>query len=207
MKKLLNSAKQALFGLLRTEPITSTETLLSVCQECAKDQLKRDALTIQRDAEVQLVKDKYDADIETLNATIEHHLKRIHAWAQANRESHFGKRQSFVIMGHELAFRESPGAIGFAEGVSAEDVVQSILNMPEGEDRDTLCALVLRVKAELEKKAAQRELRANVDGRGDKLRAFGLRIVTEESFAFTPAREALPDVTETSPATSTKAVA
>lgn len=202
---LLDKTK-ALFGLLKTEPISDTTELLAVCQECAKDQLVRDAKTIARDAEIALVKDRHDAEIETLNAKIEHHVKRLRAWAVTHREQFFGRRQSFVMAGHELAFQKSPGAIGFAEGVKADDVVEALLSI-EGEAGDHLRTLLLRVKAELEKKAALRELRLNREGIGDRLAALGLRIVEDESFSFTPAREALPEVTETAAATSTKEAA
>jgi hypothetical protein len=191
---LTNKAK-ALFSLLKTDPIKDTHELLAVCQECAKDQLKRDAATIQRDAELQIVKDYHDAGIETLNSKIEHQVKRLRAWAVEHREKMFGKKQSFILAGHELAFQKSPGAVGFAEGVKAEDVVEAILNM-EGEDGDTFRSLLLRVKAELEKKAALRELRLNLEGRAEKLEALGLRITSEETFSFTPARAELPEITE-----------
>ncbi|OAI55550.1 hypothetical protein AYO49_05450 [Verrucomicrobiaceae bacterium SCGC AG-212-N21] len=197
---LINIAKKAIFGLLKTEPIKDTAELLAACQEYAKDQIARDAKKVQLDAELQLVKDKHEGEIESLNSKLEHHFKRIHNFAITKRVELFGDRQSYIIAGHELAFRESPGAIGFAEGHNADSVVEAILNM-EGEEGDKLRETLLRVKAELDKKAAMRVMRQKDNGPAAKLTALGVVIEAPESFAFMPARDALANMPDTTDAT------
>jgi phage host-nuclease inhibitor protein Gam len=183
-----------LLGLLKTEPIADKPELLAVCQQIAKTQLKRDTLTLQKDAEIQMIKDRYDAEIEAFNSQIEHEVKRIKVWAAENRKAEFGERQTFSIGGHVLEFHKSPGAVKCLDGKKEEDAVEFLVNY-QGEDAEQLQEEVLRIKAELNKPAIQRKFR---QGQGLTLTMAGLQIMSEESFTFTPNREELPDQAETS---------
>ncbi len=197
----LASVTKQLFALLKPDPIKDTTQLLDVCNTTARLCIARDAKKVALDAEVAALKELHDGPIEQLNREIAHHEKRILAYCTEHRAEHFGKRQEFILAGHEMAFRKSPGAVGFKEGVTADDVVAAILALDDGAG-DKLREALLRVSAELEKKTVLRELRTNLNGGKETLTAIGVIIQEKESFSFTHARlehtttEATPDLKE-----------
>lgn len=192
MKDIVNKAK-TLLGLVKIEAIATRDELITTASQVAVTQLKRDTLTLQMDAEIQQIRDKYSRDIETLNTQVEHDVKRIKNWAVANRKEVFGDKQSVVIAGHELSFHQSPGAVAFTDGKKAADVIDIICALP-GEEGDAVRESLLRVKPELNKDAVQREFRM---GHGKEMAALGLTITKEESFTFTPSREETASIAET----------
>lgn len=192
MKKI-----KQLLGLLKPDPIKNRDELLGVCSAVAVTQLKRDTIVLQRDAEIQLIKDKYDAQIEQLGSQAEHDVKRIQGWAIANREIEFGKRQELLIAGHSLAFRKSPGAVEVTPGMKERDVVDAIINA-EGPEAEELQELLLSVKPSLNKENILREWRRNGGTLPDAIAMFGLGVSEPTTFTFTPARTELPATEHTS---------
>ncbi len=211
----LKTKVKQLLGLLKTDPITNREELLQVCGGVAKEQILRDAEMLDRDARIQQVKDEFDQKIEQREAVITHEVKRIAAWAKGNRKQFAG--QSLVIGGHELKFQKTPlpGAVEPALGMKPADIIENILNLPTAaqdgvsytpeelmqlNDNERLVELLIRVKPELDKQAVQREKRLGNPGTCAVLEQVGIRFVMDETFTFTPAREELPSVKETTSA-------
>lgn len=198
---MVNKIK-TLFSLLKVEPIQSRDELAEVCKQTAVIQLQRDTITLQKDAELQALNDRYEGQIEAYQREIDGNVKRIEAWSKDHKETEFGDKQSIFVHGHELRFRKSPEAVGFVDGVKADDLVEAILALPdEGEGNEGNAKLketLLRVKAELDKNAAKREWNLNAETRA-KLEGMGMKLVTKEVFEFVPSREAINTI-EAAPA-------
>ncbi len=179
-----------LLKLIKTSPINSREELLEVCSTVALTQLKRDTLSLQRDAEMQAIKDKYDSEIEKQNTKEDHDVRRIKDWAVKHREAEF-TTQTFMIGGHELHFQKSPGAV---ECLGKEaDVVDAIVNA-DGPAVEELQELLLSLKPSLNKTAVLREWRKNGRVLPEIIAMFGLGVSENETFTFTPARTELPNI-------------
>jgi phage host-nuclease inhibitor protein Gam len=201
MKAITDKAK-ALFGLLKTEVIEGDTALIEVCNEVAKNQLKRDTLMLQRDAEVQAINDKYGAEVEKMNSIIDHDVKRLKAWANTHREARFGKKQSLVIAGHVFEYRKGAGAVKCGDDLKEEDIVDRLMALTDEDLKgttlkaDEVKETLLRVAASLDKDAVKREFRLGEIK--PLLEQLGLRVVVNETFTFTPAREELPSIAESS---------
>jgi len=184
----------AILKLLQIQPIASRDELISACAEAGKTQLQRDALILQMDAELQIVRDKYAHQIETFNSEIKHETRRIKTWADDHREAEFGKKQSLVIAGHALEYRKGSGKVEADE----DAVVAKILALPgagEGEpptEGDLLRERYLKVTATLNKSSVLSAWRSKDASTRQPLINVGLDVVAEETFSFTPAREELP---------------
>lgn len=210
--------KDAVVKMLRLEPIQDTDELLRVCSGVGRDQIIRDALKTEKAAEVQQLNDAYDPSIQRQEATIEHEIKRIHEWAVKHRGTHFAKRQSYVIQGHELAFHRGTGAVKPTGELKEKDIVELIVNLPQLGDlapgkeellsdaehhqfqmNELLREELLRPKLELDKDAVLRLWRQSEKQPALRaaLESAHLRVVVEESFTVTPAREANAEIEET----------
>lgn len=190
---------KALFGLLKGNPIANRDELAEVCKQTALEQLRRDTLQLQKDAEVQALNDRYDGQIDAHQRAIDENVKRIENWCKANRDAEFGAKQSLFIQGHELSFHRSAEAVGFAEGLKADDLVEAILGLSDDNEAHAfLKDALLRVKADLDKNAIKREMKVNPAARG-LLEDLGVRLVKKETFQFAPSRESIA-VVETSAA-------
>jgi phage host-nuclease inhibitor protein Gam len=223
MKTLISNLSKRLFGLLKTEPIKDQAELLQVCTGYAVTKLQHTTLSAQRDAEALAVAERYEQDLLQLTAEMKHHFKRIKAWAVAHKADPevFRGKQTFIIGGHELKFHEGTGKVVFADELTDEDVVERILALPTSlaesdlpvedygiEQQQELLAMLaeneklrdalLRVKAELDKKAVARLWRQSESDSVARMRLvdLGLDFVKETSFELVVANVELPDLTQ-----------
>lgn len=194
MKNPLNKVK-ALFGLLRTEPVTSREAAIQVANQVAVIQLKRDTLTLQMDAELQAVKDRFSKEIEQLNAQEQHEVKRLKSWAVTHRAAEFDGHQELILAGHSFAFRRGTGSVELS---GKEDEILDALLGADGDEADELKQKLVRVKPSLNKDAILREWRMNNRQVPEAIAAFGIGVAVDETFTFTPARVELPESAQTS---------
>jgi phage host-nuclease inhibitor protein Gam len=170
---------------LRVEPIRDRDELAAICITTARDTIERDARAIERDERLQAIKEEYALEIETIEERIESSIKRMKAWASANR-AEFHDRKTITVAGHTLAWRKSPGAVAYAPGVKAADVLDAVLSHPE----ETVAEAYTKVTATLDKNAILRAWRESQEKR-DLLTSLGIEVIEPEEFTFTPDREAL----------------
>lgn len=192
----MKSKIQALFGLLKSDPIKSREELIAAANDTAIVQIRRDALMLQMDTELALIRDRFTGQIEQLNVQEANGVKRIKQWATLHRATDFNGKQELILGGHSLAFRLGTGSVELLDGKEA-DVVDNIVNA-EGEEAAALKEMLVRLKPSLNKEAVLREWRMNSKQVPAAIAAFGIGVAVEESFTFTPARIELPDSASTS---------
>lgn len=174
-----------LLALVRLEPPTTREALVELCQETTRLTIERDAMQLKLDRRVLDLQEAQLPLIEKMNGQIDRSVKLMQMWALANRETEFDGRQGIEVGGCTLEFRKGTGRVEAA--VDEKTSVNQLLSLPASyeEEQQTL----VRLKCDLNKQAVI--AMAKTDVGAAFLAKLGLRIVVDEEFKFTPAREDL----------------
>lgn len=172
--------KDKLKALLPVAPKTMEELRIAA-SEAATTAYELDELIAARDTAVEAAKAPYDSRIVQATKTYQGLVARLRAWAVANRPS-FGKRQSYLLCGHALTFRQSPGKLeaSFKDAALVESIIAS--------GDDALIELAIAVKPALDKVAIKAALEGPDTDLAARLQALGFRVTRDEDFRFEPAR-------------------
>jgi phage host-nuclease inhibitor protein Gam len=147
-------------------------------------QLRREQLIAERDKALQVIAERFGAQIDEAGATIEERTALLQQWAEAHEDA-FGRDRSMSIEGHRLGWRLGNHRAATRRKSTWADVLERI----------RACAAqiqqrFLRVKEEINKEA----LIAARETDPDLLAAIGVEIVQTEAFYLEPNREGQPDV-------------
>lgn len=168
-------------ALLPSVPQNSEE-LLNTASNAAALTFEIEALEAERDEAVEAAKKPYDALIIAKVKSLAGLVGALKAWATGNRED-FGGKKSYVIAGHALNFRQSPGKLTCADEEKALDLI-----IATG-DPD-LIALCVDIKPTLDKKGIKAALEGSDEALAKRLRDLGFEVAKPEAFKFEPARVA-----------------
>ena len=184
----MTTTAKALLKKIRIEPIKSRDEATAIAAGTAALMLQQEKAAIIRDERMAALKLEFAIEIEALGRQAEANIKRLSAWAQANRKAEFGDKQSILLAGHKLAFREGTGKVEFAAGTKEAEALDVIL---AAED-ESLAERFVTIKTSLNKNAVLSAWRSS-----ETLREFfgtaGISVVKEERFAFEPDRDAVAD--------------
>ena len=177
------SAKSKLLKIAAASAITTREELTAIVITTADTILTRDKLTLERDAAIKEIEERFNLELEILDESIDKNQKRIHTWAVSNRKEYFGTSRTFAVAGHTLEFRQSPGKVETTKGTTQNDVINALL----GED-DEIQEKYLSVKAALDKHAILKAFDPDKGSPEDrtKLENLGLTITAPDLFTFKP---------------------
>lgn len=177
------SAKSKLLKIAAAAAITTREELTAIVITTADTILTRDKLTLERDAAIKEIEERFNLELELLDESIKKNEKRIHTWAVSNRKEYFGPARTFTVAGHTLEFRQSPGKVDTAKSITQEDVINSLLG-----EENAFQEKYLSVKAALDKHAILKAFdpdKGNPEDR-TKLENLGLTISAPDLFTFKP---------------------
>lgn len=179
------------------KPILATREAVEITVADTCDaQLKRESLTVERDARIKLIKDQYDPKIEEQDDVIATNLTLLEQWADANT-GEFGDARSMVISGARLGYRLGNPAVKPAGKLTFKAIIAGLQKLGE----HPLAKKYLRVKTEFDKDAALSTGRLvestdeSVATQADhELTTLGVEIVQAETFYLDPPREGQADV-------------
>lgn len=179
------STAKKLLKLVRSVLIRTRDDLVKLCAETTRLTIERDASQLALDEATAALIDQHSPGIETLKADIERNVNAMEAWARANRATEFKDRQGITVGGCALEFRKGTGKVECQNG--DKETVKLILSLPD--EFEDIIEQLIRIKTELNKDTVKR-LSKSPEGR-EILERIEARIVVEETFSFTPARDDL----------------
>jgi phage host-nuclease inhibitor protein Gam len=186
-----------LLELVRLEPPTTREGLMEICQSTTRLTIERDAEQLKLERRMLDLQEAHAPKIEKLDGEIEQSVKLIQLWALANRETEFEGRQGIEVAGCTLEFQKGTGKIVAEPDDKA--ALNQILSLPDSYEEEQRA--LVRVTAALNKQAAL-AMAKTAEGAAF-LAKQGMRVVVEETFKWTPAREDLTPLTVNAGKTST----
>lgn len=160
----------------------NTEELLTTASTAALLTFEIEALEAERDDVVEAAKTPYDARIIGKQKALKGLMSALKSWATAHRDD-FGGRKSYVIGGHALSFRQSPGKLTCSDEEKALDAI-----LATGDHE--LIALCIAVKPALDKTGIKAALEGTDPAVAKRLRDLGFEVAKPEAFKFEPARVA-----------------
>ena len=178
------------------KPILATREAVAITvADCCDSQLKRESLTVERDARIKVIKDEYDPQIEAHDDAIAANLTLLEQWADANT-AEFGDARSMVVAGARLGYRLGNPAVKPIGKLTFKAIIAGLQKLG-----GALSEKYLRVKTEFDKDAALATGRmiestdAAAAAQADaELDALGVEIVQAETFYLDPPREGHADV-------------
>lgn len=179
--------------VVRTGAIATREDLISICSKTSRLTIERDALKLKRDERLLVIAEECDPEIETLETEIDHNVRMIKAWSDKHRKDEFGGKQGIMVAGCALEYRKGTGKVVCDK--SDKDAVADVLALPD-ENLPQIKALT-KIDVKLNR-GAVKALASSKEGR-ELLEFLGIRIVVEEVFSFTPARDDLAPMKITVP--------
>jgi phage host-nuclease inhibitor protein Gam len=174
-----------LLNIVRLHPIASREELIDLCVETTRLTIDRDTLVVRKDDAIAAIVEEHDPLIESLNGQIDRNVERMRKWSLSNRTEEFGDKQGIKVAGCTLEFRKGTGKVVTEDG--DKKAVNNILALPNEMEKEI--EELTTIKVELDKNGVKRLAKTEA-GRAI-LADLGIRIVVEEVFSFTPAREDL----------------
>ena len=154
--------------------IASREGMESVLGEITVIRNRQRQLATVMDAQIQAVRERYEAEFAVATEALDRKVEDIRAWAEAN-PGEFGAVRSIETMHGTVGWRTGQPALKTAGGWTFERVLQAL--------KDTGATGYIRVKEEVNKQ----QLLSNRETLGaEKLREIGLRVVQEETFFVEP---------------------
>jgi phage host-nuclease inhibitor protein Gam len=165
------------------QPVIRTrEAMESLIGEIAALQNQQRLLTAAMDGEIQCVREQYEAQLAAHSKALEQKMEHARVWAEANPQE-FGAARSIETVHGNVGWRTGQPALKTAPGWTFDRVLQTL---------KTAGALdYVRVKEEVHKQ----KLLSDREAIGpEKLRAFGLRVVQEETFFVEPNLTEVPEL-------------
>ena len=175
---------------LRLTPIASRDEATAIAAATANLILAQERAALLRDERLEALKLEFNLEIEEFGRAIEKNTKRLSHWSLTNRNAEFGDRQSIVLAGHKLAFREGSGKVEFESGIKEAEALDNLLAV---KDESTIERFV-NIKATLSKSAVLAAWRTSQTLR-EVLASCGILVVKDEKFSFEPDRDSLPETT------------
>ncbi len=182
-----NTAKKML-GKLRIEPLRDRDEATAIAAATAELMAAQERAALTRDERISALSMEFNLQVEEYGREIERNVKRLSAWAVANRAAEFGDRKTIALAGHKLAFREGTGKVEFAPGTKEAEAVDAIL----AQEEEALAERYVTVKTSLNKNAVIAAWRASQMMR-DFLATCGIVVVKEEKLSFEPDRDAVEE--------------
>lgn len=185
----MTTTAKKLLSKIRLEPIRDRDEATAIAIATAGLTLQQEKAALIRDEKIEALKAEFNLTIEEIGREIEKNTKRLSAWALANRKAEFGDRQSILLGGHKLAFREGSGKVEFAPGVKEAEALDALL----GHEDEAIIERFVAVKTSLDKNAVLSAWRSSTTLR-DLLTGCGIAVVKVEKFSFEPDRDAVAEV-------------
>lgn len=176
------SLKSKLRALLPSIPRNEDE-LAQTATNAALASYELDRLTAERDTAAEEITRRFSDPIARTKKQFESLVDSLRLWSRANRAT-FGARKTYLVNGHALTFRQSPGKL---ENPAKDDALIDAIIASED---DALIDAAITIKPALDKNGIKSALESNPE-LAPKLAALGFTISREETFEFKPAtREA-----------------
>lgn len=181
------SSKAALLKTLKGPVISDRQKAIETAALTAALIIERDKLQADRNEAVEETNLPYAVALDEINARIKTHERSLLTWARKFRETIFGKAKTILLAGHKLAFRDSTGKLGTAEGYTEADLIEAIINHED----DALAERFITIKPTLDKNSILPVLRAGGE-LAKRLTEMGAVLVREEKLTFEPDLDSAP---------------
>lgn len=169
-------------ALLMPKVPSERKDLRKLVSDAAVTTYELEAKKAEREKAVEAVSKKFGGRITQLEKKLKGLCATLKTWALSHRPE-FGGKQSLIVDGHTLKFREGTGKLVNPAGLKDDDMVERIV----ASDDEELVAATLSVKLTPDKNA----IKALLDeggALGERLAELGYEIRKEEAFSFEAGR-------------------
>ena len=151
----------------------TNEEAIALADEVAREIVDNRALVDARDVDIQVVQDKYNAQIEAADKSIDAKIAMLAVWAKEHRKDLFGDKKSYETPLAILSFRYgNPTLKLLSSKDSWDDVIAQLKADKEGKE-------FVKVKEEVDKRGLLKMA-------AEWLAKFRMRVTQSETFAVDP---------------------